>query len=283
MNSLLDDRQGLFAARAVIGLGFLGTFPGASGPYSSANASSSDGSVVVGDTSSTLGQQAFRWTAATGLVGLGDLPGGSYQSNGNAVSGDGSVVAGFSIGASGTEAFRWTAATGMVGLGDLPGGSFSSQARGIALDGSTIVGQSISAAGIEAFVWTALGGMVGLGDLPGGEALSYARAVSGDGSVVVGSGSVEPATPSDPSQRAFVWDAAHGMRALDAILAAAGVDLGGWTPTDAWGVSADGLTIVGLAVDPSGTSQAFLAHVPEPGTALLLALGAVALSRRSRR
>src|SRR5262249_30000326 len=149
------------------------------------------------------------------------------------------------------------------------GGSFSSQARGISLDGSTIVGQAISSSGIEAFVWTALTGMVGLGDLPGGEALSYARAASGDGSVVVGSASVAAVSPFAPTERASVWDAANGMRALDAILAAGGIDLGGWTPTDAWGVSADGLTIVGTAVNEDGMAQAFLAHVPEPGTAFL--------------
>ena len=36
---------------------------------------SADGSVVVGQSR----DQAFRWTQATGMVGLGDLPGGIFK------------------------------------------------------------------------------------------------------------------------------------------------------------------------------------------------------------
>src|SRR5437762_5932867 len=63
---------------------------------SAANAVSADGKVVVGQFHSTSGYEAFRWTAATGLVGLRDLPGGSFYSEASAVSADGSVIAGSS-------------------------------------------------------------------------------------------------------------------------------------------------------------------------------------------
>ena len=60
----LEDRMALASFQ---GLGFL---PGAS--YSEANAVSADGLVVVGASTYASGDaQAFRWTAAGGMVGLG--------------------------------------------------------------------------------------------------------------------------------------------------------------------------------------------------------------------
>jgi len=59
------------------------------------------------------------------MVGLGDLPGGSFSSYADGVSANGSVVVGYGNSANGNEAFRWTQGTGMVGLGDLSGGIFS--------------------------------------------------------------------------------------------------------------------------------------------------------------
>ncbi len=70
----------------MVGLGDLPGGPTTSG--STANAASSDGSVIVGygtaagrpipsGGSTALTQEAFRWTAATGMVSLGVLP-GSY-------------------------------------------------------------------------------------------------------------------------------------------------------------------------------------------------------------
>ena len=134
---------------------------------------SSDGSVVVGGGDSTAsntsgdGEEAFRWTASTNMVGLGDLAGGIFSSNAEGVSADGNVVVGSSKSASGTEAFRWTQATGMVGLGDLDGGIFSSGASAASADGSVVIGSSESALGVEMFRWTQATGMVGLGNMGG--------------------------------------------------------------------------------------------------------------------
>lgn len=117
----------------MVGLGFL---PGG-GPSANLNAGSNalgisaDGSVVVGYSNIPNvnggygGYEAFRWTQATGMVGLGDLPGGIFDSKATGVSADGSVVVGNGTGFYGT-AFRWTQATGMVGLGYLPGGGYLS-------------------------------------------------------------------------------------------------------------------------------------------------------------
>ena len=61
---------------------------------SSASAVSAYGNVVVGDSGSTIGTDAFRWTQAGGMVGLGDLPGGGVNSQAYGVSANGSVVVG---------------------------------------------------------------------------------------------------------------------------------------------------------------------------------------------
>jgi probable HAF family extracellular repeat protein len=144
------------AATGMVGLGFL---PEADG--GSARAVSADGSVAVGANAfestppnpfnTTL--QAFRWTAAEGMVGLGDLPGGRIHSEAYDVSADGSVVVGYaeidrqSI-MSITAAFIWTRETGMVNLQDaliasgvtnLNGWTLH-EAHGVSADGRTIVG-----------------------------------------------------------------------------------------------------------------------------------------------
>lgn len=163
---------------------------------------------------------------AASFRGLGDLPGGVFDSRAYGVSADGSVIIGQSRTANGIEAFRWTAETGMVGLGFLPGQA-SSMANAISDDGSTIVGNS----GNEAFRWTSQTGMIGLGDLSGGSFESRANGVSADGSVIVGEGELE----SGPT--AFRWTKAEGMIPLEVIV----------DDSVAYAVSADGSVITGAA------------------------------------
>jgi probable HAF family extracellular repeat protein len=231
----------------MVGLGFL---PGG-GPSANLNAGSNalgisaDGSVVVGYSNIPNvngGYEAFRWTQATGMVGLGDLPGGIFDSKATGVSADGSVVVGNGTGFYGT-AFRWTQATGMVGLGYLLGGGYyaASSASGVSANGSVVVGNSTSANGIEAlgwqeaFRWTQGTGMVGLGDLPGGIFWSSAINVSADGSVVVGQSS------GAYGYEAFRWTQETGMVGLGFL------PVGGFSVSAATGVSADGSVIVGYS------------------------------------
>jgi len=209
---------------------------------------SADGSVVVGESGSANGGEAFRWTAATGMVGLGDLGGGEFYSSAIRVSADGSVVVGASrspTSGSRVEAYRWTAATGMVGMGYLPGGESSSVASGVSGDGSVVAGVStsdLSPSFGEAFRWTGATGLVGLGALSGSEGpASVPWGISADGTVVVGWAF------SENGREAFRWTESEGMVGMG--------DLPGFF-FDSWAtdVSADGSVIVGLADGAGPTS-----------------------------
>jgi len=229
----------------------LGVVPGGTYSVSYGTGISADGVTVVGrmesGSSTVPGREAFRWTPAGGMQGLGYLDGG-VTSQANGVSADGGVVVGFgnSSRQRNGEAFRWTEAGGMSGLGSLPGGSFS-LATAVSGDGSTVVGRAFTT-NQEAFRWSETTGMVGLGFLPGGNR-SNATAVSVDGSVVVGSASGPNDNPALPARTmAFRWTASGGMAGLGVLAGSNG--------TEATGVSADGSVVVGLAV--GGGDKAFI-------------------------
>jgi probable HAF family extracellular repeat protein len=170
---------------------------------------------VVGEGNSANGVEAFRWTEAGGMVGLGSLAGGAFYSIAYGVNSDGSVVVGQSNSANGWEAFRWTEAGGMVGLGDLAGGVFYSIAYGVNSDGSVVVGQSGSANGWEAFRWTQSSGMQSLGEWLADDGFTLtgwsgttAKGVSSDGNTIVGTGTSANGT------EAFIAKAGQGMIGL---------------------------------------------------------------------
>jgi len=162
-------------------------------------------------------------------------------------------------------------------IGDLPGGTFASVATEVSADGSTVVGFGASASGQEAFRWTVGGGMVGLGDLASGSVAGVANAVSADGATIVGSGTNATRT------EAFLWTASDGMRELDDVRASLGVDPTGWILSEALGVSADGLTIVGYGRNPSGSTEGWIAVIPEPERGALAAVGLACVALRPRR
>src|SRR4029450_7807252 len=87
--------------------------------FALADAVSADGSVIVGQSSSTASGnrgEAFRWTMLQGMAGLGDLPGGDFQSTAYAVSADGTIVVGQGSTDLGREAFIWDEQQGLRNL-----------------------------------------------------------------------------------------------------------------------------------------------------------------------
>jgi probable HAF family extracellular repeat protein len=227
--------------------------------------------MIFGDGTIPPEYEAFRWTESGGMVGLGDLPGGDFFSYAIDVSADGSVIVGSGSSVNGNEAFRWTKSAGMVGLGQLSSGDFFSYANGVSADGSVIVGASYGVNGNEAFRWTESGGMVGLGGLRGGFD-SYANDVSADGSVIVGY-----SNNANGNQEAFRWTQETGMVSLKETLIGKGLDVSGWTLSSAQAISADGFTIVGNGINPSGQTEAWMANLsPEPIPEPLTILGSMA-------
>jgi hypothetical protein len=96
------------------------------------------------------------------MVGLGDLPGGGFQSFANSTNGDGSVVVGAGITASGNEAFYWNVSVGMDRLWDVlldngvdpaaDGWTRLVTAGSVSTDGYTVAGWGIRNGNNEAFV-----------------------------------------------------------------------------------------------------------------------------------
>lgn len=270
----------------------LGTLVGPSGD-SYGNAMSSDGSVIVGSSDTSLGSgEAFRWSGGT-MVGLGFLNGGS-DSGASGVSADGLYVVGasdYSVGVgeegqSFTEAFVWNGGV-MSGLGFISGGSRSS-ATAITPDGTTIVGTA-SDVNFDNYMvrWVSDGqGGYTLQSLGALGSNGGTNDISDDGSVIVGYSVVGNTYPND--LRAMYWSQESGLQLLQTILTNQGLDLTGWTLYEATDVSADGTKIVGYGLNPFGQTEGFYAEVapvPEPSS-LLTAGGVAAVAawiRRRRR
>lgn len=243
---------------------------------------SDDGTVIVGGARSTEGRQAYIWNQGVTIqepgetVGLGDLPGGSFDSIAYGMTGDGSTVVGRGTNSDNRhQAFIWNDVQGMAALSDT---GFRSNAFAISDDGSVVVGYDVIAQETEryrgkyrtvttqeAVRWTDTG-MELLGDLPGGDHYSEAHAVSEDGSVIAGL-----ATSSYPvagGAEAFIWDTAHGMRSLQDVLTTDyGLDLTGWHLRLVYDMTPDGLTFVGEGINPDGNFEGFIAKItpPSPG------------------
>ena len=271
--------------------------------YSRARGVSFDGSVVVGDSvgrvspgqTSGLTAEAFRWTAAGGMIGLGLLPGASV-STAEVSSADGSVIAGVSGWYSqyaSLKAFRWTAEQGIVEL-DRPPGHGSTGISGISSDGNVTVGWvNVPSADVQPVRWTAEGrvdlsgsssipdgvsadGKVVIGWVNGaarwteqtgwvslGDPTANAYAVNGDGSVIVGRyNSLDGAL--------FFWTPTTGIVNLRRHLLDQGLsEVQGWTLEEATDISDDGRTILGYGINPRGEAEAWIATIPEPSTFII--------------
>ncbi|MBI5762966.1 MAG: protein kinase [Planctomycetes bacterium] len=195
---------------------------------------SSDGSTVVGNSTSTSGTEAFRWTALDGMVGLGDGSGGTFFSTAFATTPDGTYVVGMTdtsqTSCSNQEAFRWSQSTGLELLGDAPGGCFWSLATGISADGSVICGVSYNDTGYLASYLTMGGSWVQIGPNP-----SSFTGVSADGSKMAGNYAGE----------LFYWTASTGIVNIGDLP-------GGSTEAYTYGITPDGNVIFGYGATGVG-------------------------------
>lgn len=247
------------------GFHLLGNLPGFAN--SMAKDASYDGSVIVGtaDNGSATTPQAFRWTQAGGMQGLG------LGTAALAISGDGSRIVGFT-GPSGNRPWQWTE---VGGLQFLPAwdGTAAGYATAINHDGSIIVGHS--GVGDRTTIWangvpTDLTHGINTFNLsPNG--------VSDDGSVLAGL-LYQSGTPGS----AGVWTSSTGFITLANYLAANGVTVpAGVTLTNCTAVSADGRSFVGFTQGSLGI-QGFFATIPAPGTLGMLPFVGLLAARRRR-
>jgi probable HAF family extracellular repeat protein len=231
--------------------------------------------------------------AAQSFMGLGDLPGGDFESFSGNLSADGRFVTGTSSSTTnGTEAFLWTKETGMVGLG-IPLGSQDSFGTAVSNDGNTVVGLHGEPPPIfstRALRWTNGGGPVDFDPFPVGAASRSAHGLSADGGTIVGGfqpGEFEndvayhwsggTLTEIDDSAQAsavsadgsvvvgtdlIIHDAPPATNEAFIWTAVDGLTRLGYLPggsgaSGATGVSADGRVVVGGSINSSGFYEAF--------------------------
>lgn len=241
---------------------------------------SADGGTVVGAAnfvSSLDDGVPFIWTQDEGMRLISVAGTGYSEGTAIRVSGDGRIVVGNLSRPYSTlrEAFYWSDEDGLVKLGGLYSGLINSFAIGTSYDGSVIVGRSTSLNGQQAFRWTEAGGMQSLWEELGRPSSSSAYTTSADGSVTIG------LFATDADRGVFVLDDQLGMRKLETILTNDfGVDLTGWRLIEPVDVSADGRTIVGWGRNPEGSSEAWIAVIPEPQSAALVGVVSLVFVRR---
>ncbi len=246
-------------------LGDLGNF------FSYAHGLSSNGLNVVGEAINTnLDDTAFLWTAAAGMLDLG-TPDSRYNTIASGVN-NGQMVVGTGLNVSTDSSipdelgFIWTSSGGFTN----PWGFHATSVNAVN-DNGQVVGStaSLDPTG-HAFLWTMSGGTRDLGDLIGFG--SIAAGINTRGDIIVGAADLDS---TGQNSAAFVWDAAHGMRNLNSLIASNS----GWNLEQAVGVSDSGM-IVGTGI-VNGQEHAFvLTPVPEPASLAALGIGALALIRR---
>jgi probable HAF family extracellular repeat protein len=239
-----------WAADQVLDLGVLSGYTD-----SYAYAVSGNGDVVVGLViPGNCGHcRAIRWTLVGGMQVLSYLP-GYVNGDAEAVNFDGSVIVGFSESTSTTSAMRW-AGGGVQSLGSLPG-SPTSFGLAVTSDGSTVFGKAwMPDGGVRAFRWTSATGSQDMGTF-GGRRQVFIQRTNADGTLVTGAAEND----NGADFASVVWTPSSGWVDVNSYLQSFGIDLTGWGPLSAHGVSADGLILVGNGTH-NGVGEAWIADL----------------------
>jgi probable HAF family extracellular repeat protein len=219
-----------------------------------AYAISADGQVVVGESESTSGTQAFRWTRSGGISGLGFVSMVDPSSTARAISSNGAVIVGSSNDAGGVwRAFRWSAGVfTLLGNQSCSGCDPITEGLGLSWDGLVAVGSSVARGGggsplhVDPVRWAGGGTTLSdLGNFTASEEVGQALGASQNGALIVGNHT------STGGKDAFYWNGS-GLVALPRLY--------GGTPiaASAAAVSRDATTIVGFSTKrtitlPNGT------------------------------
>jgi hypothetical protein len=226
-----------------------------------ARALSADGATVVGrrERPDLATVEAFRWTLAGGVEGLGFLPHTNESSEAYAVSTSGDVATGDSRNYTDAPGFLWTAVGGIEPLAAMPDQGQPRFTRAMSKDGTTLAGLVDNSV---LFVWSESAGYQYLADFDPSHG-KWPRDLDQDGTVMVG-GSVSNDHPT-----AFHWTAAEGMRPLGEVLADDyGLDVEDWMLHDAVAISPNGRYIVGVGTNPDGRREGFVAFLGSPACGL---------------
>lgn len=176
--------------------------------------------------------RAFMWDPTTGFHDLG-LPDNSWAS---AVSNNTYVTGGFQSGW--TQGYRWTSGGGLLNSGTLGHDAFGTAVN----NAGQVVGESFDNDSVpHPFLWTQAGGIQ---QLPSLGDKGYATDIN-DSTMVVGYSWTQD-TGGDG--RAFIWDAANGIRSLGTL---------GGGYSEALGINNSGV-VVGNTLDGSETQHAFV-------------------------
>lgn len=275
-----ESNQRAFRWTKEDGMKDLGTLAPDNAGFATATDITRDGDIIVGTAQAKNGSDAFRWRAGEGLKSDG-------FSGATTISGDGRAFTAIQSNGGGQDAYLVRDGRAPVPLGDLPGGLVFTQPTAMTNDASVIVGASRSrrvgggpSSGVnEAFVWREETGIVGLGNFEQtGFSSSSALAVSEDGSIIVGFGT------RAFQQEAAIWFGDGQIVRLKSYLLSLGIDeVSAWTLFSANAISADGRTIAGTGLNPQGLPEGWVVHIPSPGAAMTLGIGAVMLRSRRRR
>lgn len=243
---------------------------------------SADGSVLVGSSKVVVqggppaSRRAFRWTEADGMIDLGTAYSpDSWSVDAYAVTGSGANIYGRESGRQAGGSVQWTEQTGMQPFLPLPLGVYDTSS-----DGTLVLGGRQTTGRLS--LWSEAAGYT---DIPLSIVTNLVTAKASDaGDVVILSYHFNQDPPEYDSL--YLWQPGDPyIQQLNAQFLADrfGLDTEGWFLTRVDGLSADGLTIVGQGYNPSGSLEAWVAVIPEPGTLTLLAFGALVGYNRRRR
>ncbi|MCA9271938.1 MAG: hypothetical protein KDA31_02715 [Phycisphaerales bacterium] len=144
-------------------------------------------------------------------------------------------------------------------------------------DGSVIVGETFTPEGFG-FRWTPTEGL-SIYDAPIAQRLRP-RAITDDGLTTVGQQRLGPGLFQAVIANETDFEPLIDMLIRDYPQLAD--DLGGWSLTEATGISGDGSVISGYGIDPSGIQRGWIVTIPAPTTPALLILSGLCITRRTR-